>query len=393
MANREHLKRLEEGRDSWDLFRIIYPEIKPDLSHADLSSANLAQMDFYGTDFRKADLSKTNLKRADLCMANLSGAILDFTRLDGANLCGADLTETRLHHTKLCGADLQNANLTNAILSHVDFSGANAKAASFTLAVFRGGSCRQADFSGASLVGAILDGMFMGGAKLEDTFVGQTAFLGIKLGRIQGLASAHHMFKSSVSLDCLYESKGRLGDNFLRACGVPEDFLNLCIDYFGREVQYYSCFISYSHADREFAHKLYERLRRTLGLDCWLDEKDMKPGERILDGIKEAIRGRDKVVLCCSEESLESWWVKDEIRKALERERLDGQDIVIPLMLDGYLLNGWDDGLATDLRSRLAADFSGWEHDNRIFEEQVKGVVKALRTDNGRQEKMPTESE
>ncbi len=49
---------------------------------------------------------------------------------------------------------------------------------------------------------------------------------------------------------------------------------------------------------------------------------------------------------------------RDEIRRVQERER---RDIIIPLMVDRYLLDGWEDGLAADLRSRLAADFTGWD--------------------------------
>ena len=39
------------------------------------------------------------------------------------------------------------------------------------------------------------------------------------------------------------------------------------------------------------------------------------------------------------------------------------------------------DGLASDIRSRLAADFTGWESDNTKFEEQFERVVKALQTE------------
>ena len=147
-----------------------------------------------------------------------------------------------------------------------------------------------------------------------------------------------------------------------------------------QRIGFYSCFISYSHSDTEFACSLHEALRRH-GIRCWLDEHELKPGDRILNVVNDAIRLHDKILLCCSEASLGSWWVKDEIRKAQERERKEDRDIIIPLMVDRYLLDGWEDGLAADLRSRLAADFTGWEHDSEKFEEQFDRVVRALRAD------------
>lgn len=59
-------------------------------------------------------------------------------------------------------------------------------------------------------------------------------------------------------------------------------------------------------------------------------------------------------------------------------------DSIIPLNLDNFLFEGWQDGRAATLRKRLAADFVGWENDDSKFEASIEMIVKALRADEVR---------
>lgn len=103
------------------------------------------------------------------------------------------------------------------------------------------------------------------------------------------------------------------------------------------------------------------------------------------------IRLWDKLLLCCSRNSLTSWWVDDELNRCFEKERklmaTRGEKVraLIPLDLDGYLFSDWTSGKSTTVRSRLAADFKGWEKGDAVFERELERVVQSLSTGEGRE--------
>ena len=327
MAKREHLAILSRGVVAWNTWRCQKPGEPPLLADAYLEEAQLE-----GFDFQSSILTGANLFNANLTGADLRGARLDDSDLRGVRAIGAD---------------------------------------------FRGADLRNARFEGARLALASLQGADLAGADLRFAVVGGTDFGGLNLAEAAGLDRLSHAFGSTIGIDSLYRSRGNLPEIFLRGIGLPESFIQKTRDLLRCAADFNSCFISYSHQDRTFGRQLYHSLQAR-GVRCWLDEKNIKPGDRIQNVVHDAIGAHEKILLCCSKSSLESWWVLDEIRKAQDRERREGCCIIIPLNLDNYLFE-WSDGLASDIRSRLAADFTGWESFPSRFEKQLDRVAEALR--------------
>ena len=235
----------------------------------------------------------------------------------------------------------------------------------------------------------------MAGADFRGAHASGTIFSVVDFREAKGLDLVRHHMPSNVDFQTLRRSKGIIPEVFLRGAGLPEEMITLARSLRPQPSEFYSCFISYSHADAAFARRLHDDLQGR-GIRCWLDEHQLLPGDDIYERVDHGIRLWDRVLLCCSAASLSSWWVDNEIAIAFEKERQVGKElgravqVLVPLNLDGYLFSdAWEGGYQAQVRRRLAADFIGWETDHAKFEAQVERVIQAMRADAGSREDAP----
>ena len=141
--------------------------------------------------------------------------------------------------------------------------------------------------SGADLRRATLGNAILGGANFENAIVGFTVFGGVDLSSCRGLDLVFHLGPSTLGVDSIIYSQGRIPEIFLRGVGLPDEWIDFIQSLVGDGIQFFSCFISYSSLDRPFAKRLYDALQ-SKGIRCWLDEKQLLPGHDISRELSEA---------------------------------------------------------------------------------------------------------
>lgn len=346
-----------EGRQKWNQLRDAGEKI-PSLEDADLRFTRLSYANLSGLDFRGANLSD-----AKMYQARFDDAVLDNT-----HMIRTDLTKASLKAAKLRGANLHGACLRQADLTDADLQGANLRSTSLAATVLLRADFRKALF--------------------------YRTFIASDISVATGLTEVTHRGPSAIGIDSLLGFTGDLPEKFLRGCGLRNEETEYFRGVVGSPIRFYSCFISYSHENKSFARRLHDALQSE-GIRCWLDEHQLLPGDEVHEVVNKAIRLWDKVLLCCSKDSLTSWWVDNEISSAISKERRLMKErkekvlVLIPLDLDGYVFSEWKSEKKTTVLQRLVGDFKGWDRDNAKFELEFQKLRKALRTGDGARENAP----
>jgi len=365
MANEEHVAILNQGVAAWNRWREKqHRRLVVDLSHTDFSNVNLPS-----ANFEKACLIGAFFNNANLTSSDFNGALLHMTSLSNACLENASINSAHFHESSLAGANLKNANLTNSSIRETSLVDAN--------------------LEGAKLGGVHFCDTDLRGTNFARAVISVTVFSRTDLAAARGLAEVVHSGPSTLGVDTLYLSKGMIPERFLRGCGVPENLVRYIPSLLNSEdgIQFYSCFISYSTKDKEFADWLHGRMHQA-HLRVWYAPQDIQGGKKVHEQIDTAIRVYDKLLIVLSAASLKSEWVMTELRKARKAERLSGKRKLFPVRLvDFDTLRDWecfdaDSGkdLAVELREYFIPDFSNWK-DHDQFEAAFSRLLKDLRAE------------
>jgi len=143
---------------------------------------------------------------------------------------------------------------------------------------------------------------------------------------------------------------------------------------------HYSCFISYSRKDKEFAEKLYKDLIQK-GIDCWFDLKDVQIGEEIRKKVKNAIKLYDKLLIIISKHSLESDWVFTEVLFAEQKEDKHNKPVWFPIKIDNKIMES-DRQWAKIIKDTIhIGDFCDWR-DSQKYERSFDELLTRLEKQN-----------
>ena len=223
------------------------------------------------------------------------------------------------------------------------------------------------------------------GTNFHDALIGFTAFGNVDLTEAKGLETAKYIAASTIGIDTLYRCGNRLPDVFLRGAGIPDDFIAYFKSLAGKPIEFYSCFISYSTGDQEFADRLHADLQNR-GVRCWFAPHSVQGGRKLHEQIDDAIRLYDRLLLILSDHSMNSEWVKTEIAHARQKELTEGRRVLFPISLVPFAkIRDWknfdaDTGKdsAREIREYFIPDFSSWE-DHASYKVAFERLLRDLR--------------
>ena len=141
-------------------------------------------------------------------------------------------------------------------------------------------------------------------------------------------------------------------------------------------------FVSYVKEDQEAARRLFDALRGR-GLEPWLDEEDLRVGDRWDPRLEQAIADCDYFVVLQSRNLnvRDFSYVYKEVELALEKQRRQrpGLVFILPVRIDDVTYEDGSPGCLEPVRHLQTQDLEGEEAVNKLLSQIVRDHQKRTR--------------
>lgn len=405
MANMDHVQLVKRGRDAVAKWREEHPAERLDLNASYMSYARIPQVDLSGSDIRNSDfmgaimhranlsrcmLNPCHLYRANLTQANLSYALLNGANLRGANLTnadfsGADLDRTILSEANLTGANLSRTNLSRAVLTGANLTEANLSGANLNRTALVRTNLTKANLSGCDFYEASLNNCVLDGTKFADAILGYTVLQNCDLSGAEGLEQVRHDAPSTLGIDSLFRSRGRIPEAFLQGLGVPESIATLQRSLLDTPPVPADCFISCVVGDVPFAQSLQANLRAE-GIRCWIFADNTR-GNPLVDRkstsdqeeVERWKRLYERLIVVCSQAGLDSEMVRNDITEAQAIQKSRDQWLLYLVAPDGTMVQPRG-RVARELSDQhVVFDLRGRDSNPEVYNRELARLAESLK--------------
>ncbi len=405
MANPDHVEVLREGTEALANWRATNPDTPLDLSCADLSGCNLKGAALGEADFRQAVLVEADLSEADLRAADFAGADLraaNLSRLTGhaVQAQGADFRRAVLTGADLRAGNFQRADFRAADLGEVDFRVASLTHADFRRADLHKADLRRADLTEADFQDAFLLESHLGecqlinvnltraclyGVDFDKAVVSGTLWNDVDLAESRNLDTLIHQGPSSVGIDTIYQSRGRVPAAFLRGSGINESFIANVPSLTYKALHFHPVLIVHAEEDRPKVQRLAQSLQKR-GVRCWL-ESVTEDSPSLIELYRH--RRGQKLLFCVSRH----WLSRETAAQSLQIVQLQESKASAEQGLamrnwysvdfDGVLQSGMNGEVVQLHQERLVGEFQRGFSENGQFDQQLENVLSVLTAHSG----------
>lgn len=186
MANPEHLKILKQGVEVWNKWREENPEVRPDLSGADLQGKRFFQTNFSKSNFSKANLEETWLHACNLSDSDFSFSNLSLAVLNSSDLSNSSLVKSNLQGSRFARSDLSGATILEAFIFNTDFELANLRYANLqnlriSRSIFKDTNFRDANLTKTQIFASDMEGAIFINTNLTQTILSNVRIYGVSV--------------------------------------------------------------------------------------------------------------------------------------------------------------------------------------------------------------------